>query len=74
MLSYFHNNQEAETSYVVVETSPALRRKSSVQLHLNTKKILLLVDPLKATFVGFSAAFWHFKYKIQLPHHKPKYK
>ena len=67
MLSYFHNNQETETSFVVVETSPALRRKISVQLHLNTKKSLLLV-------LALASAFWHFKDKVQLPHYKPKYK
>ena len=33
MLSYFHDNQETETCSDVLETSPALRRKSSVDVN-----------------------------------------
>ena len=32
MPSYLHNNQEAETCFDVVDTSPALCRKSSVDV------------------------------------------
>ena len=42
---YLHNNQETETCYKIIETSPASRQNFS-SIALEQEKDILLVDPL----------------------------